>query len=158
MSNYRITIELTDMTENGVQSLMAGIHDVIDAEGIDMTSENPQVLSIGFELIDDEAEEVDLDAIDGEHPYDDDAARYMEKATSITELVMKAESEGLDTEEEFHAYIWLLVDSGLVNSTGSNQRLVNDFANGHGEAWKMIVREAFKSYFNGATTVAEVGL
>jgi hypothetical protein len=51
MASYLITIALVDMTENGIQNLMAGIHDVIDAEGIDMTSENPQVRSIGFELV-----------------------------------------------------------------------------------------------------------
>lgn len=48
------------------------------------------------------------------------------------DLIIKAETEGLDTEEEFIAYVRLLVETGLVNSTGSNQRFVANAVNEYG--------------------------
>lgn len=42
------------------------------------------------------------------------------------QLIMKAETEGLDSWEEACDYAQLLVDTGLVDSTGSNQRFVAD--------------------------------
>jgi hypothetical protein len=42
----------------------------------------------------------------------------------MIDLIIKAETEGLDTEEEFIEYVQALVSTGLVNSTGSNQRFV----------------------------------
>lgn len=101
-----------------------------------------------------DADMADLDAVDGDMDLDPDP----EPVTSVLDLIIKAESEGLDSETEFYAYIWVLVDSGLVNSTGSNQRLVADFANTHGDGWKVVAREGFKQLFSGATNVHEAGL
>ncbi len=42
----------------------------------------------------------------------------------ILNLIMKAEIVGLETEEELIDYTVALIVSGLVNSTGSNQRFV----------------------------------
>lgn len=44
--------------------------------------------------------------------------------TDPVDGVLKAESEGFDDEDELFAYVRILVDTGLVNSTGSNQRFV----------------------------------
>jgi hypothetical protein len=45
-------------------------------------------------------------------------------------LVMKAETEGLDTWAEHCRYAQGLIDTGLVNSTGSAQRFVRDMIRG----------------------------
>jgi hypothetical protein len=90
----------------------------------------------------DEFQEVDLDAID------DDSGRFMTPVRDPLDLIIKAENEGLDTEMEFFAYVWFLVSSGLVNSTGSNQRLVADFAMSHGEDWKTTAKDGYDSLFN----------
>lgn len=44
--------------------------------------------------------------------------------TDPVDAIIKAEEEGLDSEEEVIAYARILVDTGLANSTGSNQRFV----------------------------------
>lgn len=41
-------------------------------------------------------------------------------------LLLKAEDEGLETEEEAVALAEYLVETGLVNSTGSYQRFVRE--------------------------------
>lgn len=66
---------------------------------------------------------------------------------STIDLILKAETEGLDTETEYFAYIWTLVTSGLVNSTGSMQRLVADFTFNYGEGWETACKEAYDEYF-----------
>ncbi len=49
----------------------------------------------------------------------------------LLSLIMKAETEGLDNWAEAVRYAQALIDTGLVNSTGSNQRFVLDcIANG----------------------------
>ena len=40
------------------------------------------------------------------------------------DLIIKAECEGLDSLEEAIEYAVVLITTGLVNSTGSNQRYV----------------------------------
>ena len=40
------------------------------------------------------------------------------------DLIIKAETEGLETEEEVVELAKFYIDTGLVNSTGSNQRFV----------------------------------
>ena len=85
---------------------------------------------------------MDLDAID------DDSGRFMTPVRDPLDLIIKAENEGLDTEMEFFAYVWFLVSSGLVNSTGSNQRLVADFAMSHGEDWQTTARDGYDALFN----------
>lgn len=42
----------------------------------------------------------------------------------MIDLIIKAETKGLDTEEELIDYTVALIATGLVNSTGSNQRFV----------------------------------
>lgn len=42
----------------------------------------------------------------------------------MIDLIIKAETEGLDSWEEACEYAQVLVDTGLVNSTGSNGRFV----------------------------------
>ncbi len=47
--------------------------------------------------------------------------------------MIKAETEGLDSEEEAIALAQFLVNTGLVNSTGSNQRFVQAIVDQFGE-------------------------
>ena len=42
--------------------------------------------------------------------------------TDIVGLIIKAETEGLDSLDEAIDYAVVLITTGLVNSTGSNQR------------------------------------
>lgn len=44
----------------------------------------------------------------------------------IVSMVIKAETEGFDDFEEACEYAQMLIDTGLVNSTGSNGRFVRD--------------------------------
>lgn len=46
--------------------------------------------------------------------------------SDILSLIIKAETEGLDSWEEACEYAQVLVDTGLVNSIGSNGRFVMD--------------------------------
>lgn len=53
-------------------------------------------------------------------------------STEFLDLVIKAETEGLDSEDEFRDYVRGLITSGLVNSTGSNQRFVRNAVESYG--------------------------
>lgn len=54
----------------------------------------------------------------------------------LLDLIIKAETEGLDTIEEAADYAVALVITGLVNSTGSNQRFVAAFVEDHLDEFK----------------------
>lgn len=103
--------------------------------------------AIDAEEVDADMEMGDLDAVDGER-----------RSMSVLDLIVKAEQGELDSAVEYGAYIWTLVSSGLVDSTGSNQRAVAAYAYDYGDDWKDVALEGFKSTFNGATTVYEAGL
>lgn len=47
---------------------------------------------------------------------------------TLLDLIIKSETTGLDTEQEVIELAHGLIDSGLVNSTGSYQRFVRDVA------------------------------
>ena len=47
-------------------------------------------------------------------------------------IIIKAETDGLDSWEEACEYAQVLVNTGLVNSTGSNQRFVRQMLD---EGW-----------------------
>lgn len=112
-------------------------HDLADHRGAwGLISE-----ALDAEALDEDFQETDLDEIDG--------ARYVETPWTVIDLIMKAENEGLDTEMEFGAYIWALVTTGLINSTGSNQRIVADYSNARGEGWQEQARTAYETLFDG---------
>jgi hypothetical protein len=48
----------------------------------------------------------------------------MSARTDLVALIIKSETEGLDTEDEVLDLAAGMVATGLVNSTGSNQRFV----------------------------------
>lgn len=56
-----------------------------------------------------------------------------EPQLSGLDLIIKSETVGLDSEEEAIALAKFLVQSGLVNSTGSYQRFVRDIVEEYGE-------------------------
>jgi hypothetical protein len=52
--------------------------------------------------------------------------RYAPFASAL-DAIVQGETEGLDGHDEVVAYARALVDTDLVNSTGSNQRFIRDF-------------------------------
>ena len=48
------------------------------------------------------------------------------------DLILKAETDGLETEEEVIALAQFLIDSGLVHSTGSYGRFVQSVIDTYG--------------------------
>jgi len=63
----------------------------------------------------------------------------------ILDLIIKAETEGLDDIEETAEFAAALVTTGLVNSTGSNQRFVAAFAEDFPEEFEAALERSRQS-------------
>jgi len=52
--------------------------------------------------------------------------RYAPYATATDAVLTFELNEGCETEEEYIAYVKAVIDTGLVNATGTHGRLVRD--------------------------------